>query len=103
MNLVGNHSAALPAALAMLEQQIVRRTWGRVRHLRVERVDGRIVVHGSAPSYYVKQLVLEAIRDLHSGAQPEPVRINIAVPSAQSSAPIGRLVVAVTGPSTSSR
>ena len=37
-------------------QWIARRTGGRMSELTVERVDGRIVIRGSARSYYVRQL-----------------------------------------------
>jgi hypothetical protein len=79
MSLAATQWAELTAALGTLEQQIVKRTWGRVRHLRVEQVDGRVVVHGSAPSYYVKQLILEAIRDSHPVALSGPVHMDIKV------------------------
>ena len=79
MNLAVTGPVGTSAPLATLEQQIVQRTWGRVRQLRVERVDGRIVVRGSTPSYYVKQLVLEAIRELRSATPSEPVHMNITV------------------------
>ena len=79
MNLATTPSAAPTDPLGALEQRIVQRTWGRVRQLRVERVDGRIVVDGSTPSYYVKQLVLEAIRELRMGTSSEPVCMRITV------------------------
>jgi hypothetical protein len=47
-----------------LEQQIQRRTFGRVRHVRVEATSEHIVVHGSTTSYYVVQLVVHAVREV---------------------------------------
>ena len=79
MSLAGTQWAELTVALGTLEQQILKRTWGRVRHLRVDRLDGRVVIYGSAPSYYVKQLILEAIRDSHPMALSGPVHMDIKV------------------------
>jgi hypothetical protein len=43
-----------------LERLIAGRTWGRLHDLRVE-IDGeRVSVRGRAPSYYVKQLAIQA-------------------------------------------
>jgi predicted solute-binding protein len=72
-------STAACDALGTLQQRIVQRTWDRVRQLRVERVDGGIVVHGFAPSYYVKQLVLEAVRETRAADLGEPVHLNVSV------------------------
>ena len=49
-----------------LEHHIKQRTGKRVRHLLVAKVGTRIVMQGISPSYYVKQLALQAVRDLHS-------------------------------------
>ncbi len=52
----------LAAELAsQLEQWIDERTQGRVRGLRVEVTEGRVTVHGSAESYHVKQLAVQAV------------------------------------------
>jgi hypothetical protein len=59
-----------------IERQVVTRTWGRVRSLRVELDDGRVVVFGRAPSYYVKQLALLAIHEVVGMA---PIELNIEV------------------------
>ena len=37
-----------------LESSIARRTGGRVRNLRVETVDGRVIVRGRSDSHYVR-------------------------------------------------
>src|SRR5437899_539318 len=55
---VATTQATAPDPLGALHQRIEERTWGRVKELRVERRNGRIVVYGSTPCYYVKQLVL---------------------------------------------
>ena len=40
---------------------IAQRTWGRLRQLQVEVDTDRVVVRGSSPTYYLKQLALAAI------------------------------------------
>ncbi len=57
-----------PAGVEPLEQLLRRRiesrTWGRVRHLRLALGAGGVFVQGSCPSYYVRQLVLAAVREV---------------------------------------
>jgi hypothetical protein len=48
----------------LLHRRIESRTWGRVRHLRLALRPGGVSVQGSCPSYYVKQLVLAAVREV---------------------------------------
>jgi hypothetical protein len=43
-----------------LERQIVQRTLGRVRDLHVETQDDRVIVRGFTPSYFMKQLAIQA-------------------------------------------
>jgi hypothetical protein len=45
---------------ASVARAIGERTWGRVRRLDVEMARGRVIVHGCAASYYVKQLAIQA-------------------------------------------
>ncbi len=47
-----------------VERQIIQRTWGRVHQLHVESLANHVVVHGYAPTYYVKQLALSAVQEL---------------------------------------
>lgn len=66
-----------------LERLIVRRTWGRIRGLRVDATPERVVVAGSAPSYYLKQLVLAAVSESLAGTPLCPaVAVDIQVISA---------------------
>ncbi len=44
-------------------QWILKRTGGRMSRLSVERVDGQIVIRGSARSYYVRQLAQAAVKE----------------------------------------
>src|SRR5919201_754675 len=69
-------SPAGPDLEEAIERQILQRTWGRVRRLQVEAKGGRVVVHGCAPSYYVKQLAIHAVQEL--GDTP-PVELDIEV------------------------
>lgn len=47
-----------------LERQIQARTSRRVRNLSVEMVAERVVLHGLADTYYVKQLAQHGVRDV---------------------------------------
>ncbi|MCA9120449.1 MAG: response regulator [Planctomycetaceae bacterium] len=64
-----------------LESAIAKRTGGRVQNLRVETVDGRIVVHGRSDSHHVRQLALVAIREAFEASrfQSERIEVNIEV------------------------
>ncbi|MGE3803192.1 MAG: hypothetical protein AB7K24_00810 [Gemmataceae bacterium] len=44
-----------------LEQVIEQRTWGRMHHVCVERSSNRVVLHGTAPTYYVVQQAVAAV------------------------------------------
>ncbi len=62
-----------------LECEIARRTGDRVRNLRVETVDGRVIVRGCCDSYHVKQLALAAVRDAFEASESQCDRIEMAV------------------------
>jgi response regulator RpfG family c-di-GMP phosphodiesterase len=64
-----------------LECSIVRRTGGRVRNLRVETVDGRVIVRGRSDSHHVKQLAMAAVLEAFevSESQSERVELDIEV------------------------
>ena len=47
-----------------LAQWITKRTGGRISELSVERLDGRIVIRGSARSFYVRQLAQAAVNEV---------------------------------------
>jgi hypothetical protein len=47
-----------------LERSVQVRTGRQIRHLRVEVHPGRVVLHGRAASYYVKQLAQHGVREL---------------------------------------
>jgi carbon storage regulator CsrA len=62
-------SAAAPSpSLADLDERLAQwitmRTGGRISELSVERLDGRIVIRGSARSYYARQLAQAAVDEV---------------------------------------
>jgi hypothetical protein len=59
-----------------LARRIDELTRGRVRGIQVEVAADRVVVHGRADSYHIKQLALQAVGDL-SG--PAVVELDIRV------------------------
>jgi hypothetical protein len=70
-----------------IRQQIDRRTWRRLHQLQVELGGDRVTIHGSSPSYYLIQLALLAVQEVHpSGA----VELDIQVLPAGTAAPEGR-------------
>ena len=53
------------AAIArILECQIHERTHGRISGVRVDALEDRLIVHGRAKTYHVKQLALAAIGEM---------------------------------------
>lgn len=48
----------------LLAEHVRERTGRRVRDLSVELRAGRVVLHGHASTYYVKQLAQHGVRDL---------------------------------------
>jgi hypothetical protein len=50
--------------ISELERHVLERTGHRIRDLQVEQEPERVVLHGQAASYYVKQLAQSGVRDL---------------------------------------
>jgi hypothetical protein len=44
--------------------RILEKTWGRVQMAKIEAAGNRIVITGRAPSYYLKQLAIQAALDV---------------------------------------
>jgi hypothetical protein len=63
----------------LVEHEIRQRTWGRVRHLEVQRLRDHLIVQGSTPSYYVKQLVIQAVLDVIGAEQAPQVVFQLEV------------------------
>ena len=62
-----------------LECEIVRRTGDRVRNLRVETVDGRVIVRGRSDSHHVKQVALAAVLEAFEASESQSDRIELAI------------------------
>jgi hypothetical protein len=70
---------ALPLCDA-IERHIHLRTNGRVQFLRVELAVESVVISGSSPSYYVKQLAIEGAREALRGRHDAPaLQVHIRV------------------------
>jgi hypothetical protein len=50
-----------PTPEQTIRRRIVERTGGRVRNLQVEFHDGHLVIGGTTPTYYLKQLAIVAV------------------------------------------
>jgi osmotically-inducible protein OsmY len=57
-----------PAVWRDVERAVSTRAMRRVRDLRVEVVDGRVVLRGRADTYYAKQLAQAGAREVLPGA-----------------------------------
>jgi len=62
-----------------LECSIARRTGGRIRDLRVETVDGRVIVHGRSDSHHVKQLALAAVQEAFEASQSQSEKVELDI------------------------
>jgi hypothetical protein len=62
-----------------LECSIARRTGGRVHDLRVETVDGRVIVRGRSDSHYVKQLALAAVLEAFGASESQSGRVEMDI------------------------
>ena len=62
-----------------LECSIARRTGGRVQDLRVEIVDGRVIVRGHSDSHHVKQLALAAVLEAFEASESQSERVELAI------------------------
>jgi DNA-binding response OmpR family regulator len=62
-----------------LECSIARRTGGRIYDLRVETIEGRIIVHGRSDSHHVKQLALAAVLEAFEASQSQTERVELDI------------------------
>jgi CheY-like chemotaxis protein len=62
-----------------LECSIAMRTGGRVYDLRVETVDGRVIVRGRTDSHYVKQLALAAVLEAFEASETQSERVELDI------------------------
>jgi len=64
-----------------VRRRIAQRTWGRLRQPLVKVGTHRVIVRGSSPTYYLKQLALAAVQEALPGAA---VELDIQVMKAES-------------------
>lgn len=77
-----------------LERQIHQRTWGRVRRLDVDVSKDRVTVHGTAPSYHVKQLAIQAVLETFDDSNERPrLEMDIEVCAVATRSPTGRFAL----------
>jgi DNA-binding response OmpR family regulator len=62
-----------------LECSIARRTGDRIQGLRVEIVDGRVIVRGRSDSHHVKQLALAAVLEAFEASQTQAERVELDI------------------------
>jgi len=67
-----------------LQRVIIDRTAGRLRQLKIEVHDDRIVVRGTSSSYYVKQLAIDSVLKTLDGSQVSTLDMEIHVDDAPS-------------------
>ncbi len=60
-----------------LAERIHRLAFGRIRHLKVSRSDGLLILEGEATTYHAKQLAQEAVLDLIDGRPALANRIEV--------------------------
>jgi hypothetical protein len=63
---VFNPPESLMSLAQLVESRIRKSTHGRIRNLKVEEVQGRVVVHGSVPSHHTRQLALHGALEVLS-------------------------------------
>ena len=62
-----------------LEKLITKETGGRIHRLRVETIEGRIVVHGRTGTYHVRQLVLAVVMEAMKSSVLEPQELELDI------------------------
>jgi hypothetical protein len=77
MDVLTRHRPPLPQAL---EHRIRERTWDGVRDLFVKADPGCVLVQGRARTYYVKQLAIQAIREVLGPTDCTRIQADIVVP-----------------------
>jgi hypothetical protein len=88
--------ASQPGSKALeqaIKDRIVNPTGGRMQELAIELTDRELVVRGSAPCYYVKQLALHGVLEILNSVQRTKIECNFQIvvgPPAptQSTAPV---------------
>ncbi len=58
------HNNEIRSLSQRVADRIVASTYGRIRDLAVEEVQGRVVVRGQVPSHHMRQLALQGVLEL---------------------------------------
>lgn len=62
-----------------LECLIAKATGGRIHSLRVESIDGRVIVHGRSGTYHARQLVLAVVMEALETSNLEPPKVELDI------------------------
>ncbi len=62
-----------------LENLIAKETGGRIHRLRVETIEGRIIVHGRSGTYHVRQLVLAVLMEAMKNSDLESHKVELKI------------------------
>lgn len=62
-----------------LERLIAKETGGRIHRLRVESIDGCIIVHGRSGTYHARQLVLAVVRQAMEASELECPKVELDI------------------------
>ncbi len=60
-------SSPNPSLIQQIETRVRQSTYGRIRNLTVEEIQGHVVVRGQVPSHHTRQLALHGALQLLSG------------------------------------
>ena len=63
----------------MIKDRIVQHTCGKICSLQVEVASDRVIIHGRASSYYLKQLALQGARDALGTASATQIELHVEV------------------------
>lgn len=58
------HTADVRTLSERVADRVLKMTYGRIRGLAVEEVQGSVVVRGQVPSHHVRQLALQAALEI---------------------------------------
>lgn len=72
-------SSASADIRSTLRQRINIRTWRGIRQLQIDVTSDCVFITGVTSSYYLKQLALEAVKEIARSGSLPPVALNIQV------------------------
>jgi hypothetical protein len=62
-----------------LKESIHQQAWGRIRKLHIMMMDGRVIVHGVAPSFYLKQRAIAGAQDALAAANVGEIELDVRI------------------------